>query len=271
MRSPRTAAAAWPRARAVGGEHKRAWGQVAEVKKHPPSLLRLPLRTARRRSASSLSPRRPGHAKGEGGAFTHPQGPAARSRSREQGAPLFAHVPRSLAPPATSRRRSPLLRFVPADPVAHVARNAQEACSLTPKNEPFAREAVNAALSCLRTCLVLSLLHLPLRAARRSSASSPPSYSFQQRGRRRSCVRSPHGRAACPRSSDCPIILRSPPFALSLDELPLRAARRSPASSGTCQPGCWAGCLRGGNQGPGGRARENILRLAKMSCSEDCE
>jgi len=125
LRSLRTAAAAWPRARAVSGEHKQAWGQVAEVEEHPPSLLRLPLRTARRRSASSLSPRRPGHAKGEGGAFTHPQGPAARSRSREQGAPLFAHVPRSLAPPATSPRRSLLLRFVPADPVAHVAQESR--------------------------------------------------------------------------------------------------------------------------------------------------
>ena len=209
MRSLRTAAAAWPRARAVSGEHKQAWGQVAEVEEHPPSLLRLPLRTARRRSASSLSPRRPGRAKGEGGAFARPQGPAARSRSREQGAPLFAHVPRSLAPPATSRRRSPLLRFVPADPVAHVAQVTQEACSLAPKDEPFARGAANGALTPSRTCLALSLLQLPLRAARRSSDSSPPSYLSQQRGRRRrSCVLSPHGRAACPRSSDCPTNLQ---------------------------------------------------------------
>ena len=147
MRSLRTSAAAWPRARAVSGEHKQAWGQVAEVEEHPPSLLRLPLRTARRRSASSLSPRRPGHAKGEGGAFTHPQGPAARSRSREQGAPLFAHVPRSLAPPATSPRRSTQLRYIPAEPVAHVARKAQEACSLAPKDvAPLA----NRSRSCLR-------------------------------------------------------------------------------------------------------------------------
>ena len=152
---------------------------------------------------------RPSSAGGEGGAFTHPQGPAARSRSREQGAPLFAHVPRSLAPPATSRRRSPLLRFVPADPVAHVAQVTQEACSLAPKDDPFARGATNGALTPSRTCLALSLLQLPLRAARRSSDSSPPSYLSQQRGRRRrSCVLSPHGRAACPRSSDCPTILR---------------------------------------------------------------
>ena len=67
------------------------------------------------------SPRHPGRAKGVGGAFARPQGPAARSRSREQAASLFAHVPRSLAPPATSPRCTPPLRFVPADPVARVA------------------------------------------------------------------------------------------------------------------------------------------------------
>ena len=151
---------------------------------------------------------RPSSAGGAVVAYARPQGSAACSRSREQGASLFAHVPRSLAPPATSPRRSPQLRFVPADPATHVARKAQETCSLAPKDDPFAREAANGALPCSRTCLVLSLLELPLRAARRSSASSPPSYSSQQRGRRRNCVRSPHGRATCPRSSDCPIILR---------------------------------------------------------------
>ena len=138
------------------------------------------------------------------------QGRAARSRSRDRRASSFAHLPRSLTPPATSPRRSPQLHFVLADPVTHVVRNAQEACSLAPKDEPFAREAANGALPSSRTCLALSLLQLPLLAARRSSYSSPPSYLSQQRGRRRrSCVLSPHGRAACPRSSDCPILRHS--------------------------------------------------------------
>ena len=87
-------------------------------------------------------------------ACARPQGSAARSRSREQGASPFAHVPRSLAPPATSPRRSPQLRFVPADPVAHVVRKAQEVCSLAPKDEPFAREAANGAVPSSLTCLI---------------------------------------------------------------------------------------------------------------------
>jgi hypothetical protein len=181
---------------------------------------RVPRRAPPSRSSSSCSvppaaaPLRPrlspcqSSAGGAGGAFARPQGRTAHSRSKDRRAPPFAHVPRSLAPPAASPRRSPQLRFVPADPVAHVVRKAQEACSLAPKADPFAREAANGALPSSRTCLALSLLQLPLRAARRSSASSPPSYSSQQRGRCRSCVRSPHRRAACPRSSDCPIILR---------------------------------------------------------------
>ena len=135
---------------------------------------------------------RPSSAGGAVVAFARPQGSATRSRSREQGASPLAHVPRSLARPATSPRRSPQLRFVPADPVAHVVRKAREACSLAPKDEPFASEAANGALPSSRTCLALSLLQLPLRAARRSSASSPPSYSSQQRGWRMGRVRSPH-------------------------------------------------------------------------------
>ena len=186
-------------------------------------------------------------------ACTRPQESAARSRSREQGASSFARLPRSLAPPATSPRGSPQLRFVPVDPVAHVVRKAQEACSCAQKDEQFAREAANGAPSSSRTCLVLSLL--PLRAARRSSASSPPSYSSQQRGRHRNCARSPQGRAACPRSSDCPIILHSPPFALSLDELPLRAARRISTSSPST---------------PSPRSREKRRRRARLPLLTCC-
>ena len=230
MRSPRTAAAAWPRARAVGCEHKRAWGRWLRLKS------------------------------------THP---------RFSG---YLSALRAAAP----------LR--PCHPVAQVARKAKEARSLTPKDLPPAREAENRALPSSRTCLALSLLQLPLRAAPCCSASSqptpsptsrkraggvfarpkgravcprssercvsffahlprplaPPATSPRRspqlrsvpavllvqaiRGRRRSCVRSPNRSAACPRSSDCPIILHSPPFALSLDELTLRAARRSSAS-----------------------------------------
>ena len=93
-------------------------------------------------------------------AFARPQGSAARSRSREQGASPFAHVPRSLAPPATSPRRSPQLRFVPADPVAHVLRKAQETCSLAPKDvasarKPFAK-LLEATLSL--SCAVRAVL-----------------------------------------------------------------------------------------------------------------
>ena len=98
-------------------------------------------------------------------AFARPKGCAARSRSSEQGASPFALMPRSLAPPATSPRRSPQLRFVPADSVAYVARKAQEACSLAPKDEPFAPEAANGALPSSRTCLAISHLHLSLRAS----------------------------------------------------------------------------------------------------------
>ena len=103
----------------------------------------------------------------------------------------------------------------------------------------LACETANGALPSTRICLALSLDQLPLGAARRCPASSPPSpRSRERRRRRRSCVRSPHGRAACPRSSDCPIILRSPLFALSLDELPLRAARcNSVSSPPTLSPG----------------------------------
>ena len=132
---------------------------------------------------------RPIGARGAVVACARPQGSATRSRSREQGASPFAHVPRSLAPPATSLRRSPQLRFVPVDPVAHVAQKTQEACSPSPTAEAYEREAENGALPPSRACLALSLLQLPLRAARRSSASSPPSYSSQQRGRRKRCVR----------------------------------------------------------------------------------
>ena len=78
-------------------------------------------------------------------AYARPQGSAARSRSREQGASPLAHVPRSLAPPATSERRSPQLRFVP---VAHVVRKAKEARPPAPLDVLFAsgnRSLVRAA------------------------------------------------------------------------------------------------------------------------------
>ena len=81
-------------------------------------------------------------------ACARPRGCAARSRSREQGASPLAHVPRSLAPPATSARRSPQLRFVPADPVAHVVRKAKEARPPAPLDVLFAsgnRSLVRAA------------------------------------------------------------------------------------------------------------------------------
>ena len=143
--------------------------------------LRLPLRNARRRSASSLSPRRPGHAKGEGGAFTHPQGPAARSRSRELGAPLFAHVPRSLAPPATSPRRSLLLRFVPADPVAHVAQESRRRVrspqwtSRLPAKQRAVRFLLRAPASPSRSSSYISapLAAAPLRPRRPTRPSNP--------------------------------------------------------------------------------------------------
>ena len=100
------------------------------------------------------SPRHPGRVKGVGGAFARPQGPAARSRSREQAASLFAHVPRSLAPPATSPRCTPPLRFVPADPVARVAQKKKAArppasldVLLASGNRSLVREAAEAILS----------------------------------------------------------------------------------------------------------------------------
>ena len=74
---------------------------------------------------------------------------------------------------------------LPTDPVAQIARTAQE----TPPNAPLdvllAREGENGALPSSRTCLVVSLLQLPLCATRRSPASSPPIPAPRSIGRRR--------------------------------------------------------------------------------------
>jgi hypothetical protein len=96
-------------------------------------------------------------------AYNRPQGSAARSRSREQGASPFAHVPRSLAPPATSPRRSPQLRFVPAVLLVQAAQEAQKLRSLAP-----------------RTCSLPEkqrLSHHPSLATLRSLARRAPSQS----------------------------------------------------------------------------------------------
>jgi hypothetical protein len=63
------------------------------------------------------------------------------------------------------------LRFVPAVPIAQVAREAQKARSLAPNGALPAREAGVGALPPSLTSLALSLLQLPLRAARCSKIS----------------------------------------------------------------------------------------------------
>jgi hypothetical protein len=90
----------------------------------------------------------------------------------------------------------------------------------------------------LSACVYLRAPASPSRSSSYLSAPLPAAPLRPRRPTRHSSAKGaevafarPHGRAACPRSSDRPIILRSPPFALSLDELPLRAARRSSASS----------------------------------------
>jgi hypothetical protein len=100
----------------VGGAFARPQGSTARSRNreqgvspfaHVPRSLVSPATSPR------CSPqRRPCRAKGVGGAFARPQGPAARSRSRQQVASFFAHLPRPRAPPATSPHRSPQLRFV---------------------------------------------------------------------------------------------------------------------------------------------------------------
>ena len=176
---------------------RRSWTPLLPT--HSSSSLSAPLAAALLHTCRAP---RPSSAGGAVVAFARPQGSAARSRSREQGASPFAHLPRSLAPPATSPRRSPQLRFVPADPAAHVARKVQEACSLAPMDKPFAREAANGALPSSRTCLALSLLQLPLRAAPCCSASSQPTPSPTSRKRAGGVFARPKGRAVCPRSSE---------------------------------------------------------------------
>jgi hypothetical protein len=83
-------------------------------------------------------PRRPHCAKGAGCVFARdPKDETfAQEAANERCASFFAHLPRSLAPPATSPRRSPKLRFVPAVLLVPAAREAQTT------DKQFAREAV---------------------------------------------------------------------------------------------------------------------------------
>ena len=108
-------------------------------------------------------PRHPRRAKGAGGLFARPKGRAVRPRSSERCASFFAHLPRPLAPPATSPRRSPQLRFVPAVLLVPAARQAQKLRSLAP-----------------RTCSLPEkqrLSHHPSLATLRSLARRAPSQS----------------------------------------------------------------------------------------------
>ena len=90
-------------------------------------------------------------------------------------------MPRSLAPPATSPRRSLLLRFVPADPVAHVAQESRRRgrspqwTSRLPAKQRAVRFLLRAPASPSRSSSYISapLAAAPLRPRRPTRPSNP--------------------------------------------------------------------------------------------------
>ena len=189
--------ATWRRGAGGGGEGGEAHRLFSAA--GPASALYVRLEARRREKAAAAAARSPATSPQRAPPLRFvPVTPSPRSRERRRR--RVHSPPRNCRPLAKQRTgRSPLRARAslsrsssylsaplpaaplrPSRPRRPRRAREQEAWSLAPMDEPFAREAASGAFPSSRTCLALSLLQLHLRAARRSSAPSPPSYSSKQ-------------------------------------------------------------------------------------------